>query len=385
MSEGNNNNNTVTSPHQLLYLDNDIRTVPDGTVAIRCDGHDRPCYFGKLLISATVTHMEGVAYIANCNDILVDPNNPVYCSVDGVVYTRDMKTLVAFPQGKLWRKGEQFLYTFYVPAGTEHIGDTAFAYNRSLKEIVLPDGVESIGASAFAHCLDLYNVNIPESVTFIGKHCFWESTRINRLRIPAAVTPLYTSNLSNAIAIEIDDGVTELEIDTIPIGFPVINRLVDEKLTARPLLLCKNNPVIENFSCSAGYRCITDYTIDQNGVIWTKKELLCFPANWRFDRYQIPAHTKRVYAFAFSATMLGFIWSYHSIPFYPMYEFLDYTMPGTQKPGKKKVYRLSPGTLPSADFLLEDDPLNLDNDFGPIRSPKDDLEDSEDDTSNWYL
>jgi len=88
-------------------------------------------------------------------EIDVDENNPNFCSVDGVLYTKDMKKLVAYPVGR-----EDTSFT--VPDGVEEIGERAFMISPNLEEIVLPDSLRTIGKDAL--CAErLKNLTIPAS------------------------------------------------------------------------------------------------------------------------------------------------------------------------------------------------------------------------------
>ena len=99
--------------------------------------------------------------------IEVDENNPVYCDVDGVLYTKDMKTLVCLPinhdlylakqdgiKEDLWPGDEGYeeykknYMTIVIPSTVEHIGDLALNYN-ALSDIYLPEGLKTIGDLAF--------------------------------------------------------------------------------------------------------------------------------------------------------------------------------------------------------------------------------------------
>ena len=73
--------------------------------------------------------------------LLVAENDPNYISADGVIYTRDRSTLVAFPAG---RTG-----IFPVPDGVTAIADGAF-FGTCLSEVILPDSVTSVSENAFA-------------------------------------------------------------------------------------------------------------------------------------------------------------------------------------------------------------------------------------------
>ncbi|WP_028519781.1 leucine-rich repeat protein [Ruminococcus flavefaciens] len=88
-------------------------------------------------------------------EIDVDENNPCFCSVDGVLYTKDMKKLVAYPAGRDDT-------SFTVPDGVEEIGERAFAISPSLEEIVFPDSLRTIDKYAL-YTKNLKNLTIPAS------------------------------------------------------------------------------------------------------------------------------------------------------------------------------------------------------------------------------
>lgn len=54
------------------------------------------------------------------------------------------------------------------------VGDYAFAYRDTLKEIILPDGLTTIGYQAFFGCRNLETIVLPESITSIGDSAFDE-------------------------------------------------------------------------------------------------------------------------------------------------------------------------------------------------------------------
>lgn len=99
--------------------------------------------------------------------IEVDEDNPVYCDVDGVLYTKDMKTLVCLPinhdlylakqdgiEVDLWPGDDGYeeykknYMTIVIPSTVETIGDLALNYN-ALSDIYLPEGLKTIGDLAF--------------------------------------------------------------------------------------------------------------------------------------------------------------------------------------------------------------------------------------------
>lgn len=96
--------------------------------------------------------LSGCVYL---DDIIVSSNNESYSSVDGVLFTKDMSTLLAYPAGN-----ERKVYT--VPVGVSVIDVEAFFGCMSLEKIIISDGVKKIGV--FAHCKNLKEIVIPDSV-----------------------------------------------------------------------------------------------------------------------------------------------------------------------------------------------------------------------------
>lgn len=97
-------------------------------------------------------------------EIVVDPTNHAYQSVDGVLFSGDATVLLAFPGG---RTGE---YT--IPDGVTKIWGEAFRSCGNLAGVTIPDSVSSIGGLAFYSCSGLTSVTIPEGVTEIGDEAF---------------------------------------------------------------------------------------------------------------------------------------------------------------------------------------------------------------------
>ena len=94
-------------------------------------------------------------------EIHVDPDNPKYSSIDGVLFSKDATTLLRYPCAK---PGD----TYTVPDGVQEIGEWAFYFCGNLKQLSLPDGLTRIGDYAFNYCESLANLNLPDSLTGIG-------------------------------------------------------------------------------------------------------------------------------------------------------------------------------------------------------------------------
>ena len=118
------------------------------------------------MISASVTNIGNQAFYY-CTSLIafkVDALNPVYSSMNGVLFNAGQTTLIQFPGGVGG--------SYTIPATVTNIADTAFYYCQNLARVTIPDNVLSIGVAAFANCGGLTNVTIGNGVTSIGDSAF---------------------------------------------------------------------------------------------------------------------------------------------------------------------------------------------------------------------
>ena len=123
----------------------------------------------------------------NIKQYSVSPENPYFKAVDGVVYSKDMTELVAYPIGRFAVGGDNnfkipesvnkigdyaFLNckhnSFTIPGTVKSIGMQAFAGNTELSTIQILNGVESIYDGAFLACNNISSFHLPTSVNYIG-------------------------------------------------------------------------------------------------------------------------------------------------------------------------------------------------------------------------
>ena len=138
---------------------------------------------------------------SSLTNIKISPENKIYASVDGCVYTKDKKRLLLCPQGKSVVNIPEGVtsiesHAFYncmklsevtIPESVESIQNSAFNY-CGLKEVNIPGNVKSIGDFAFYSCSDLTKVTILEGVTSIGSMAFHGCSNLEEVAIPESVT-----------------------------------------------------------------------------------------------------------------------------------------------------------------------------------------------------
>lgn len=157
-------------------------TLPDSLEFIDSWAFERCSRLKTINVPANVTRINGGAFAQNSSmtSITCDPANKNYVSVDGVLFTKDMKELVAYPGGI------QGGYT--VPATVNHIGDAAFYGALGLDSVTILGNLDFIGFEAFAECSKLTDVAIRDGVNYVGYWAFRGCDGIKSLTVPQSVT-----------------------------------------------------------------------------------------------------------------------------------------------------------------------------------------------------
>lgn len=145
-------------------------------------------------------------YCKNLESITIDENNPYLCSVDNVIYSKDMTELISCIQSKCdeftvpesvtdisrYAFSDCYLSNIILPNNLRTIGEYAFAGCGGIEEFKLPNSVEEIGKGAFSNCNYLSKVNIPSNVTVINDNLF-NNTQIRDIIFPSNVKKIGSS------------------------------------------------------------------------------------------------------------------------------------------------------------------------------------------------
>ncbi len=98
-------------------------------------------------------------------EITVASNNPNFSAVDGVLYNKDISTLVRYPKVK---QGS----TIIIPNSVTSIGEYAVRGSTKLTSLDIPNNVTRIQLQAFQQCVNLNSLKIPSSVSSIENYAF---------------------------------------------------------------------------------------------------------------------------------------------------------------------------------------------------------------------
>lgn len=135
-------------------------TIPDSVVSIESQAFCECRSLINVTIPQSVASI-GAGAFTWCTDltaITVDPNNASYQDVDGVLFTKAMDTLVAYPAGKADHT------TYAVPESVTNIVDDAFN-STILTSVTIPAGVMDIGDTALYACFYLSEITVDPNNT----------------------------------------------------------------------------------------------------------------------------------------------------------------------------------------------------------------------------
>ena len=216
-------------------------TIPNSVTSIGDESFSYCIGLTSITISESVTSIGNSVFegCASLEEIIVSVDNPVYSSLDGVLYNKDQTELLKWPGNKLCvtipesvtnigdgafsscsgltsvtipnsveRIGDRAFYvcsrltSVTIGDSVESIGNRAFCWCKSLATIVIGKSVSSIGTEAFAACSSLTTITLPESVTNIGIMAFADCGSLTTVTIPESVTSIGNYAFTNCNQLE---------------------------------------------------------------------------------------------------------------------------------------------------------------------------------------
>ena len=257
---------------------------------------------------------------AGCTSLLsinVVAGNASYKSVDGILYSKDGKSLLCCPAAKTFEGGK-----LTVVAGTQAIAPGAFIDCEGVAEVDIPNtvnligecafyGVESleavsfaggsladltIGKYAFSECVALSSVGIKDSrLVTLSDNAFAGCTSLESFELPATVTSVGASAFSNCS--KLASITINASSKALVFGENVFNNCTSLTRVELPANVSEM-PGIFN-GCTSLTEVVVDpnseYFTAEDGVLFnkTKTELLFFPQG-KTGEYTIPETVTKI-------------------------------------------------------------------------------------------
>ena len=210
---------SVVIPDSVNYIDDNafrdclsLQTVTFGS-AEKLQVHANAFYntaISSLYIPANMEYVGEYAFIGleNLENYVVSEDNPYYKSIDGVLYEKDGKKLIAFPAGRMG--------SFVVPSSVETIGFGAFE-NTKIEYVSFEEGINllTLGYRAFYNAKNLTSVSIPASVVSIDYYAFAECRNLETVTFAKdnLLTGIYEGAFLNCVSLKnitIPDSIIEI-------------------------------------------------------------------------------------------------------------------------------------------------------------------------------
>ena len=246
-------------------------TIPDTVKNIGALAFSDCSIDKNTVISANVETLGAGAFVNISTDAFsVNENNPYYTTDEyGVIYTKDMKKLVAYPKNCAAQD-------YVIPEGVKEIGDFAFTLSN-LKSVSIPESVETIGHAAFADCRNLKSLSLPDNLKKMEKpHSIIYGCSLDYFDTGDTVTKISPFLDSTVTVKHLKLGKAVNETDMIRSGIDGLQRF-------------EVDPESPYFSA------------DANGVLYNKDKsvLYSFPKNTTVENYIMPPETKYIISLSY--------------------------------------------------------------------------------------
>ena len=146
--------------------------LPDGLTMIGDTAFYNCSALRSIHLPSSLTTLSNSAFwsCSMLEAISAEEGNAQFASADGVLFSKDLHTLLLFPAGKGG--------SYTIPEETQTVGSAAFRGCQKLTALVLPEGLTRIENNAFYSCAGLASVSLPSTLNYIGSRAFYNCDKL---------------------------------------------------------------------------------------------------------------------------------------------------------------------------------------------------------------
>ncbi len=133
----------------------------------------------SITIPCSVTSINENLFLCFLHIINVSEHNPVYSSIDGVLFNKEQTELICYPTSRTDKH-------YSIPSSVIHIADEAFSPCGDLSSIEIPNSVKSIGYASFQDT-GLEIVKLPNSIKTIDNEAFNSCVNLLHIEFPSSI------------------------------------------------------------------------------------------------------------------------------------------------------------------------------------------------------
>ena len=155
-------------------------------------------------IGVDVKNSESVIYdqpflqARGLSEIRVDKDNKYFASIDGVLFSKDLKTLIKYPNSKITNLGYM---AYNIPESVEVIAKYSFYLNDHIEYIKFGENVLTVEAYAFEGCEYLETVELNNKIEYLGKNSFARCEELSSISLPASLQKVESGCFNKCIAL----------------------------------------------------------------------------------------------------------------------------------------------------------------------------------------
>ena len=250
-------------------------------------------------------------YTPRLTTIDVDPDNANYTSDEGVLYTKDHSSLIAYPTAK--NPGGSYA----VLEGTTTIEQSAFE-NAQVATVTMPSTLRTIGSQAFTHS-HLTSLTLPDGFESAGYWAFAYAEKLTSVDIGGATSLpdgafIYARSLAS-VNLRPDLGRLTMLDGSSLMGTALTSLTLPDSVTSIGQWSLASNTSLTQLHLGAGLSSIGSSALSGNtalatvtvnpanasfsevdGVLYTKDgaSLILYPASRAGNEYEVPAGTTEI-------------------------------------------------------------------------------------------